>query len=114
MFKTTYTPTEEEQEIFSIVQAMSEHPSTVVYYNPSNADYILENEVNHFTVCLFSTFITLTNSTFSSRRQLESKGINALKKIAEKRLTVDIGKITEKTKEREQDLFKRMSEQLKQ
>lgn len=114
MFNKNYTPTLEEQEIFSIVQAMSENPNTVVQYHPRTADYILENEENHFTVCLFSTYITLTNSSFSSRRQLESKGINALKKFAEKRLETDVDRVIEKAQEREQNLFKRMSEQLKQ
>lgn len=114
MFKTAYKPTPEEQEIFSIVQAMAENPSTVVQYHTRTVDYVLENTENHFTVCLFSTFITLTNSTFSSRRQLESKGINALKKFAEKRLETDVDKIISKAQEREQSLFKRMSEQLKQ
>lgn len=114
MFKSQYKPAQDEQEIFTIVQSMTENTNTVVQYNPRTADYVLENSENHFTVCLFSTFITLTNSTFSSRRQLESKGINALKKFAEKRLEKDVDRVIEKAQEREQNLFKRMKESLQE
>jgi len=108
VFKSKIELTEYEESYKKVIEAMCDNPDTHILINPSNGDYILSNPNKHFDIIIDSQGVTITNTNFSSRRQLPENVLDLFKDIAKLRATADRESIVKAILSREKALLEQI------
>jgi hypothetical protein len=108
VFKAKVELTEYEESYKLVIEKMCDNPETHILINPSNGDYILSNKAKHFDIIIDSQGVTITNTNFSSRRQLPENILDLFKNIAKIRATADRERIVKDILSREKALLEQI------
>ena len=108
VFKAKIELTEYEESYKQVIEKMCDFDDTQILINPSNGDYILSNKAKHFDIIIDSQGVTITNTNFSSRRQLPDNVLELFKGIAKVRATADRESIVKNILSREKALLEQI------
>jgi hypothetical protein len=112
MFNRKKEFTGEELEVIGIVKDLSEHLATRVYYDIDSADYILENQLLHYSCIIDNSGVLIVNSVFSLRKSWRSDVLDECKSFAKKRIKTEIESVRNRITQSESEMFSRMNLEL--
>jgi hypothetical protein len=112
MWKSKKEFTAQELEVISIIKDLSENLASKVYYDVDNSDYILENQLLHYSCIIDNSGVLIVNSVFSLRKSWRSDVLDECKTLAKKRIKTEIQNVRNRITQRELEIFSTMNLEL--
>jgi len=111
-FKKKIRLTEEEQDVFDMIQIMCNNTETDARVDTSNMDYYLSNKAQHYDVIITSTTIHVTNTVSNDHTSHREDFIDHCKDLVELRITSDLQSVKDGMLARRRNMFAKMKDNL--